>query len=176
MEEQGNVVSPTTSVEEQTLETPVPKVEPFTKEQQEKVNSLIREERLRVLSKLGVNSIEEGRTKIESVKELETYKTKASEYDKIVSEKKVLEGKNAMLEVGIASDMEDIVVGYFKGKDIDLNKENLSKLLEDNAKLKSQWVEQKQVVQQQIVIGNSQPSKADTTDKGYQEFKKYTRY
>ena len=155
------------------VDTPAQQEQPtFTQEQQEKVNSLIRQERIRILTKLGVNSVEEGVQKIESSKEVESLREKANAYEKLVNEKKELEGENAMLEVGISNDYKGIVKNYFKGSNEDLTKDNLTKFLDENPKLKEQWIENKG---QKIVVGNPQPNEKPDTN-GYNEFRKYTRY
>ena len=146
MEEENKVgVIPTSNEEGQPQQKS--KTE-FTQEQQDKVNFLIKQERMNVLSKLGISSVEEGKTKLES--------------------------ENAMLEVGIASDYKELVKNYFKGSNQDLTKESLSKFLDNNPKFKSQWINNSPSIQP-ITIGNPQPNEKPAND-GYAEFKKYTRY
>lgn len=172
MEEENKVdVIPTSNEEGQPQQKA--KTE-FTQEQQEKVNFLIKQERMNVLTKLGISSVEEGKTKLESLKDFETYKTKAEKYDELLGQKKELESENAMLEVGIASDYKELVKNYFKGSNQDLTKESLSKFLDNNPKFKSQWINNSPSVQP-ITIGNPQPTEKPAND-GYADFKKYTRY
>lgn len=171
------VENPSTNVESGTaLPNPQPKVE-FTPEQQEKINSLIKQERDRVLTKLGVNSVEEGRSKLDTYKDYDELKAKASEYDKLLTEKVELMGTNAMLSVGIADDMKDIVKSYFKGSGKELTTENLNKLFEEKPKLKEQWVGgTNNIPKVEVNVGNNRETKAKETDDMYAEFRKYTKY
>lgn len=172
---QGNeVVNSTTQVDATTLPNAPTKVE-FTQEQQEKVNALIKQERDRVLGKLGISSVDEGKSKLETLKDFGTYKEKASAYDTLLSEKKELEGTNAMLNVGISEDMRDVVRGYFKGSNQDLTTENLNKLFQDKPKLKEQWVGKVEQPKEVVNIGNPRQQPKDNDDL-YSEFRKYTKY
>lgn len=158
--------------EAQQVEPKADKPEPFTKEQQEKVNALIKQERINVLTKLGITSIEEGKEKLASVSELESLREKANKYDEEAQKTKDLTGENAMLKLGIASDMREIVKGYFVGTNKDLTEENLNKLFEEKPTLKSQWLDQPK---QTILVGNPKNEEKPKPD-GYSEFRKYTKY
>ena len=147
--------------------------ETFSETQQLKVNSLIKEERARVLNKLGVTSIDEARAKLESANELENFKAKASEYDKASARVRELESENAMLKLGVSDEMKDVVKNYFKGAEKELNVNNLTELFENNPTLKSQWTKQEKVVNN-VAFGNPIPEKPN--DDPLAEFYKYTKY
>ena len=173
MEEENKVNggSPTPNGEGQTSQT---KAEPFSDLQQEKVNSLIKEERIKILEKLGAKSVEEVRQRLNATADYETLKEKATKYDEQVSAMEKLEGQNAMLSVGIDEDMQGIVEGYFKGTGTKLTKENLTKLLDEKPRLKEQWVsaQEGKGKPNPTIIGNPQPNNppSKTADERYAEF------
>ena len=176
MEEKENVVIPTTTVEPTTDQpsSEQPKVEEqtnkgvsFDAQQQAKLNSLLKEEREKILRKLNVANFEEAQSKI----------AKANDYDNLVNENKVFKekvekvneliGENALLKANVRDDMKEIVKGYFKGSGKELTYENLDEFFKTNPTLKSQWVGNAQPT----IIGNPQ-SNENKQDNSYAEWKK----
>ena len=141
----------------------------FDAQQQAKLNSLLKEEREKILRRLGLTSFEEAQAKLEKANkydalesEHKTYKEKASKVEELV-------GENAMLKANVREDARDICVAYFKGKNIELNEKTLNEFFTNNPTIKSQWVG---TPRQNVQIGNPQSDENKQSANGYAEWKK----
>lgn len=146
----------------------------FTAEQQEKVNSLIKEERMRIFTQLGIANVEEGKKKLEKASKVDEYETKIQDYEEKMKVVTKLSIDNAILTNNIDESNREVVEYYFKGKGEELNSENLKKLLEEKPTLKAQWSKVIPTNNPQP-FGNPQPQDKPSTQ-GYDEFRKFTKY
>lgn len=158
----------TTTTEQVDVKTNENQSVSFDAQQQAKLNSLLKEEREKVLRKLGVASLEEATTKIAKANNYDTLETENKAYKEKAQKVEELVGENAMLKADIRDDAKDIVKGYFKGIGKELNDENLKDFFEKNPTFKSQWVKGKE----HIVIGNPKSEENNDDKSGYAEFKK----
>ena len=178
--EEKDVVIPATTVEPTTDQpsSEQPKVEEqtnkgvsFDAQQQAKLNSLLKEEREKILRKLNSNSIEELQAKLE----------KADKYDTLLQEKDLLKdkankvnelvGENALLKANIKEDMTDVVKSYFKGAGKELNTQELENLFKEKPALKEMWVKAERQPVEKVIIGNPK-SNVKSPDDGYAQFLK----
>ena len=178
--EEKDVVIPATTVEQTTdqpsseqpkVEEQTNKVVSFDAQQQAKLNSLLKEEREKILRKLNSNSIEELQAKLE----------KADKYDTLLQEKDLLKdkankvnelvGENALLKANIKEDMADVVKSYFKGAGKELNTQELENLFKEKPTLKEMWVKEERQPAEKVIIGNPK-SNVKSPEDGYAQFLK----
>ena len=176
MEEQNNGGIPTPTVEKTTekqvdeqskVEEQTNKGVSFDAQQQAKLNSLIKEEREKVLQKLGVASLEEAMTKLEKANKYDTLESESKSYKEKASRVEELVGENAMLKANIRDDAKEVVKGYFKGIGKELNDENLKAFFETNPTFKTQWVKSERA---NVVVGNQKGEEDNNNKDGYQKF------
>lgn len=135
----------------------------FNNEQQQKVNSLLKEEKSKFYSRYGVSKSEE---LDEIVKAGREHLANKENYNNLQSENLSLRAENALIKNGVKEDMTEVVQNYFKGAGLELNSKNLEQLFNDKPALKEQWC--KQANPQPVIIGNpsqsDKPTKQDKAD------------
>lgn len=141
----------------------------FNEAQQLKLNSLIKDEKAKILSKLGVSTLDEALNLVNEGKKSGEYQEKIKNLESVNEKVSELTIENALITNNIADDMKDTVKYYFKGAGVDLNSANLKDLLAKNEKLASQWTNKP--VAQPVKFGDPQ-GKTVKSDDGYAEFKR----
>ena len=159
----GGIPTPNEEPSVPPLENEGKKIE-FSKEQQDKVNSLLKEERERIYKRLGVKNLDEVQERFSKASKADEYAEKLKRYEELETANAKLAGENAMLSLNIDVESQDLVVNYFKGKGEELTKENLQKLFEEKPLYKDMWVK-KASVSSPEPLGNPKPENKSDNDK-----------
>lgn len=121
----------------------------FNAEQQQKVNSLLKEEKSKFYSKYGVSKAEELDELVKAGREHLENKDK---YSTLNNENLSLRAENALIKNKVREDMTEVVQNYFKGAGLELNAKNLEQLFTEKPALKDQWCEKTNI--EPVIIGN----------------------
>jgi len=154
MEEKEEVVIPATSEQPVVDETPKnetttqeePKVKTFT---QDEVNDIVSKRLEKEKGKSLTNGIKEVCTKygVNTIEELDEIVNKSKDYDNIYNANKNAQKELLFLKNDIDNSRYDDVLTYFNGKDLELNEDNLKKVVETHP----EWIKKIATVKQ---LGN----------------------
>lgn len=142
----------------------------FNAEQQQKVNSLLKEEKSKFYSKYGVSKSEELDDLVKAGREHLENKDK---YSSLADENLSLRAENALIKHSVREDMTDVVQNYFKGAGLELNAKNLEQLFNDKPALKEQWCNKENV--SPVVIGNPPQEQTSQAQKEKEEYEAIKR-
>lgn len=137
----------------------------FNAEQQQKVNSLLKEEKSKIYSKYGVSKGEELDELVKAGREYNEHK---DSYTTMQQENLSLRAENALIKNKVREDMTEVVQNYFKGAGLELNAKNLEQLFNDKPALKEQWTEKVDV--KPVIIGNAPQQSEPQKDKEKAEY------
>ena len=137
----------------------------FNAEQQQKVNSLLKEEKSKIYSKYGVSKGEELDELVKAGREYNEHK---DSYTTMQQENLSLRAENALIKNKVREDMTEVVQNYFKGAGLELNAKNLEQLFNDKPALKEQWTEKVDV--NPVIIGNAPQQSEPQKDKEKAEY------